>query len=988
MANLETLRAKARDYIDQLSASPDMLEIALQLKQSLDTSLAARLLRVARTVSSDDDTISRIDTQLMLVEEREGLSRLRKWFGYDLFISNAHADSRPYAEALNDVLRLAGFRCFLDKDNAPAGVELTTTLRVALRSSTALLFVGSPLSLAAPYVAKEIAAFTLLGRPVIPIDIGGTLSGSEWLRYRAEYGIADYIRVPESKEAFAAARPSAPTVEGIQKLFKLRRRATIRRSIVATAAALILVAVGIAAYQSTIARRAALVDRANQIVFLGERIVDDEPATAIALASESAAFAEVPAAATLVRRAVHLLPERQRLAIQPGVVESGPKVLVDLKPLIALSLAVGGTVVLAQDTDGQLSAWDVASGNVTTRIGDQENRVSGFGVFGYASNRLLIRFDSGVLEERRIGMDSRLNLEKQWSGSYKGFAVFDGEDAAVAWQSGGHLVVSGSNGERVHSLPGEVRSASIGELARSAAVLLENGHVGKLSFDDGTWVAEPTVQLGTNRVELTYVEPLDGAIIVERNDEKFQETLHVIVLDFKKGAIIETRTERDRELAVDRAGGKLAWLSNSEVEQLEIWRDSPDAKLVVRSSTPSGRWAIEPMESDTGEPQQILYGPFGEYLVTLNAPIMQLVGPFPGNAKLWYANAIGDERAGDPHRGLRLASRSQGVLNVAFDRTGSRLAVFFEDGTARAWDVLPESYINSHSKAADVFQRIYHLGLSTRALLQIPESETSRILRLTRETYQVALPEEVRHEIATSLETGASLAPLEQQLRRDATATIALQSRGERSEMKRWPRKGGEKATESLARLADDIARSIERGYAPDDEALRLAILQLVARHTILLTGIESTMALSEASSSDDRTRARGCILLALSGDTSFQVALDQAVRRRGQSMVRCRRAIGQAHFSGGPAATSQLTGRFPTIQKRRAGRSSRCRNPGFPMLGITPRFRVRRQLIRRRNQRTYWCLLGSWSIKPDLTGHRSHAHRCPTMRESGFVTR
>ncbi len=96
----------------------------------------------------------------------------RTVFGYDFFISYAHADAEDYASALHE--DLAGtHRCFLDEEELDVGLGLTPAIARALRRTSILVVLHTPGADASPWVRQEVTLFSETGRRVIFVDLGG-----------------------------------------------------------------------------------------------------------------------------------------------------------------------------------------------------------------------------------------------------------------------------------------------------------------------------------------------------------------------------------------------------------------------------------------------------------------------------------------------------------------------------------------------------------------------------------------------------------------------------------------------------------------------------------------------------------------------------------------------------------------------------------------------------------------------------------------------
>src|SRR5918997_5957962 len=96
-----------------------------------------------------------------------------------LFVSHSSED-RAYVERLRDVLITQGFSfLFLSFDPergiAPGG-KWEAELYAQLRRADAVLFVGSPASLASQWCFAELAMARSLGKTIVPVKVRGNVS--------------------------------------------------------------------------------------------------------------------------------------------------------------------------------------------------------------------------------------------------------------------------------------------------------------------------------------------------------------------------------------------------------------------------------------------------------------------------------------------------------------------------------------------------------------------------------------------------------------------------------------------------------------------------------------------------------------------------------------------------------------------------------------------------------------------------------------------
>jgi WD40 repeat protein len=209
---------------------------------------------------------------------------LRPLFADDIFISYARKDSSTYATGLADELTKRGFSCFIDRLVTEANPVIPKSLRRKLRSCGLLIVVGTEWSGTRVSIKEEIIEFKKTKRPIVPIDVDGTIHEAIW--YEDIEGIAP--EVEHNPKALSAGDPSPSVVSRVEKSFKyLKRNQKLRRWTIGTAAVLlVLIGVSVAA-----ARKAANeVARAEQA-----RLVADEAMRAADAAKKQADEAKIAA---------------------------------------------------------------------------------------------------------------------------------------------------------------------------------------------------------------------------------------------------------------------------------------------------------------------------------------------------------------------------------------------------------------------------------------------------------------------------------------------------------------------------------------------------------------------------------------------------------------------------------------------------------------------------------------------------------------------
>src|SRR5205807_4918980 len=84
-------------------------------------------------------------------------------FGYDVFISYKRGDSplgsSSYAKRLKERLSTAGYQCFLDDDDSPAGEALSPAVERGIRRSRVMVVLCTPDAMQSSWVNKEVGLF-------------------------------------------------------------------------------------------------------------------------------------------------------------------------------------------------------------------------------------------------------------------------------------------------------------------------------------------------------------------------------------------------------------------------------------------------------------------------------------------------------------------------------------------------------------------------------------------------------------------------------------------------------------------------------------------------------------------------------------------------------------------------------------------------------------------------------------------------------------
>jgi len=127
------------------------------------------------------------------------LHRAVDWaFGYDFFISYAHADGLNYPAKLKEKLELAGFKVFLDKAVYVAGEELRRATRRRVGMSRKLVVIARPAALASEWVRREVDIHLAADKTPIIISVNQAVeNASDDLELAAIAHERDWLRIDE-----------------------------------------------------------------------------------------------------------------------------------------------------------------------------------------------------------------------------------------------------------------------------------------------------------------------------------------------------------------------------------------------------------------------------------------------------------------------------------------------------------------------------------------------------------------------------------------------------------------------------------------------------------------------------------------------------------------------------------------------------------------------------------------------------------------------
>jgi WD40 repeat protein/tetratricopeptide (TPR) repeat protein len=557
-----------------------------------------------------------------------------------------------------------------------------------------------------------------------------------------------------------------------------------------------------------------------------------------------------------------------------------------------LQFAHAGSILVATHLDGKLSIWSVETGRRTFLAGDPTDKVMDAVLLRDFPATVAARFSNGAIRTYRVLADGTTSAERIYPGPFAGLTANQRGSAATAWaKDGSALALRGqAPTNRIARADETVSSCAVSADGKMLAVLLSKG---LRIFRAGT-AAPVEIALGSQPkttdlaisgrlagTKVFLVEGLNAAIVTVGGDES-----SATVIDLAGGRVAWMSRETNGIFAVDQAGGKLAALDAGNIEQWILSRTGEH--LQVQSA---GKWRVDAYRTDAGEAQALAYGPYGEYLLSANSPIMTLVGPVAATVRLWYANDAKDNRVGDVHRGKTIGPSDVAVLNVCFDDEGSRLAIFATDGSVHIWDVFPEQAVNPSQRAKDFFANFWHLAPFGRELLgEVREDPKSTVMRAEM-AYRVRLSDGDSAALDNALAgQGNDTDSILRSLAKPTPSTIALQNFGDRDEVPNL-RLGAKarlvgydlRSNPGLAEIVD----AVSNGHAIDTNLLGRLWLNVVEDDLGLLAGVRIASYLHQLESGDAAARCQAYVLLALSGDTSQLAAFEARAKSEAPGQAR-----------------------------------------------------------------------------------------------------
>lgn len=188
-------------------------------------------------------------------------------FGRDIFISYARADAATYAQQLAIAVRgeVPKLSFFLDQWASMSGTTLPLSLRLALRWSQLLVFVGTQKAIDSAHVRMELQAFFNRKGRFVPIDVGGVL-GQAIGKDEFLSAVCGPGSVHETSENVASGTPSKSVVTRVVNAVTFTRQdRRLRRAVLGTTLGVIaIIATALLVSQSIVSAAESAAEQANQ----------------------------------------------------------------------------------------------------------------------------------------------------------------------------------------------------------------------------------------------------------------------------------------------------------------------------------------------------------------------------------------------------------------------------------------------------------------------------------------------------------------------------------------------------------------------------------------------------------------------------------------------------------------------------------------------------------------------------------------------------
>jgi tetratricopeptide (TPR) repeat protein len=169
-------------------------------------------------------------------------------FGFDFFISYAHADGTQYPRSLKAQLERAGFGVFLDTTDYVAGADLQNETPLQIRKSRKIVVIGRPAALNSDWVLGEVEAALAINKIPIIISVNNAVRLHSSAPIAAKALKHQWLRIEETLDSLDS-EPSLVTIAELLRSFDATRQRTKRQRLLAIAVTVLTVVAGVAIWQ-------------------------------------------------------------------------------------------------------------------------------------------------------------------------------------------------------------------------------------------------------------------------------------------------------------------------------------------------------------------------------------------------------------------------------------------------------------------------------------------------------------------------------------------------------------------------------------------------------------------------------------------------------------------------------------------------------------------------------------------------------------------
>ncbi len=863
-------------------------------------------------------------------------------FGWDLFISHKKDEASLYARAITEKLSQRKYRCFLDEHEIPAGSLLSPQIRQGLKLSQALLLIGTENALRSKYVADEINDFT---SDIISINVDDALKNSGI----AKLNNKERVWIDENHDNVLAGTPSDKVIASIELYFTKRKTLTQRRYL-AYSSMLVLLTLAlilsvlylsneklkadnkIEQNEKSLAQQAAKTQsdstknarkllslqeqltgqeksradqetrskQAERIAVIANDILPIDPAKALSLSDLSFRYAANASALIVAKKALQEIPESNKIKILKTNYTDRPTVLTEFVSLKKLEFCQTQGLVIALTPEGRLKIVEIESGR-TVKEFDHSNDF----LLSQSGNQLFVLSKEGIVTSWSLKTRPITKVFPE-VGYFSGICNSPKNELTVAWKKNGEIEDLVNRGQITSPSNKDLIALGIDDNLQVIRVLQSSGQMLEVPLDQKAHALSPVGSLkvpakiepgsDTNPIIKIWINKKLNKLALLRADE----SLHITTSDL---TIFTANTLKQIwykpgyfKCTYDPNNATISILDVREVEEVGLgFTKEGDSVREV------SHWRLDNYATDLGEPMDLSYSRKGRFLVTVNAPVLDNVGPKPSLVKLSYTARLGDPRVGDEHQARQIGQSYVKVLNAAFNEDASALATYADDGYIRIYPILPENYAGENTRAGDFFRNSNFLSVPARDLIQQKDQDTfftklhtnfsHVILKEDSEEVlsyingQVAQLKEIDKEKEMAARAGsAALQPRipekfdtypfpDREL--PATAVVSFDINNKPTAVDYDPLRGNNKL--------NDLITSMLKEPSFDDDKIIQRYSEAAKEDVLLLLGVQKEKITWLLQSTDRRERQTGFILSALLTDKNlpkeFPGAFDTAIR-------------------------------------------------------------------------------------------------------------